>query len=186
MERKLYRSANDRAILGICGGIGEYLDIDPIVIRLIVVILTLLGFSGLLLYIIAIFIIPESPEYRAAREGTYRQTTYEYTYGGNGMGESAKSGQTTYDYEVGPYGEVKEAPKGAGETTGTYEVHKDLSEHARERSKNRTGNSALILGLCLIAIGVFALLRVFFPWIDTRLLLAIGLIAMGILVIVKR
>ena len=44
MTRKLYRSTNDRAILGICGGIGEYLDIDPIIIRLIVVILTLLGF----------------------------------------------------------------------------------------------------------------------------------------------
>ncbi|MBQ5796668.1 MAG: PspC domain-containing protein, partial [Firmicutes bacterium] len=65
MTRKLYSSSEDRAILGICGGIGEYLDIDPIIVRLIVVILTLLGFSGLLFYIVAIFVIPESPEYRA-------------------------------------------------------------------------------------------------------------------------
>ena len=71
--------------MGICGGIGEYLDIDPIIIRLIVVILTLLGFTGLLFYIVAIFVIPESPEYRAMKDGNYQQSTsYEYTYSGSG------------------------------------------------------------------------------------------------------
>jgi len=181
MERKLYRSASDRAILGICGGVGEYLDIDPIIIRLIVVILTLLGFSGLLFYIIAIFIIPENPEYCAMKEGTYRNTTYEYSYSTNGSGESAQSAGASYDYEVGPDGEVKEAPGGA-----SAGMQKDLSDYGRERRKNNTGNSALILGLVLIAIGAFVLLKMFLPWIDTRLFWALGLIAVGILIIAKR
>ncbi|MBR4075184.1 MAG: PspC domain-containing protein [Firmicutes bacterium] len=174
MTRKLYRSTNDRAILGICGGIGEYLDIDPIIIRLIVVILTLLGFSGLLFYIVAIFVIPESPEYRAMKDGNYQQSTsYEYTY--SGSGEATQSGEGTaphYDYEVGPDGEVKQAPK------------KDLSDYGRERK--RGGNGALILGLCLIAGGAFILLEMFLPWIDTRLILAVALIVIGLAVILKK
>lgn len=160
--------------MGICGGIGEYLDIDPIIIRLIVVILTLLGFSGLLFYIVAIFVIPESPEYRAMKDGNYQQSTsYEYTY--SGSGEATQSGEGTaphYDYEVGPDGEVKQAPK------------KDLSDYGRERKRN--GNGALILGMCLIAGGAFILLEMFLPWIDTRLILAVALIVIGLAVIVKR
>ena len=181
----MYRSVNDRAVLGICGGIGEYLDIDPIIVRLIVVILTLLGFSGLLFYIVAIFIIPENPEYRAMKEGTYRGTTYEYTHGGaasgesNGMNESGSG--AAYDYEVGPDGEVKEVHRGTSATD-----HKDLSDYGREHKKNRNGNGAVILGLCLIAIGAFVLLKMFLPWIDSRLFLALALIAVGILVIAKR
>ncbi|MFA6423346.1 MAG: PspC domain-containing protein [Patescibacteria group bacterium] len=58
-SRKLYRSKTDRVLFGVCGGIGEYLDIDPVIIRLIFVILTIWGGVGILLYIIAIFVIPE-------------------------------------------------------------------------------------------------------------------------------
>ena len=164
MTRKLYRSKEDRAILGICGGIGEYLDIDPIIIRLIVVILTLLGFSGLLFYIVAIFVIPENPEYREAKGmgGQYQQA-YDYTY--TGSEGTSQSGETkTYDYEVGPDGEVKEV----------------------KVRKKSNGNGALALGLGLISAGVFILIEMFMPWIDTRLILAAALIIIGIVVIAKR
>ena len=169
MTRKLYRSSNDRAVLGICGGIGEYLDIDPIIIRLIVVILTLLGFSGLLFYIVAIFVIPESPEYRAMKDGNYQQTqaSYEYTYSSGE--ENAQTGEGTaqphYDYEVGPDGNVREV------------------QNVRRKSG---GSGALILGLALIAFGAFILMEMFLPWIDTRLVLAIALIIIGIAVILKK
>jgi phage shock protein C len=46
-------------ICGVCGGIGEYLGIDPTVVRLLWVLLSVLGGAGLLAYIIAAFIIPE-------------------------------------------------------------------------------------------------------------------------------
>lgn len=57
-SKKLYRSSKDRIFLGVCGGIGEYLDVDPTVIRLLAVILGFTG-SGLLAYIIAAIIMPE-------------------------------------------------------------------------------------------------------------------------------
>ena len=48
---------------GVCGGIAEYFDIDPTLVRLIWVLFCCLGGSGFLAYIIAAIIIPRRPEY---------------------------------------------------------------------------------------------------------------------------
>ena len=57
--KKLYRSS-DRIVAGVCGGIAEYFDIDPTLIRVLYVFLSLfsVGFPGLLLYIILMILIP--------------------------------------------------------------------------------------------------------------------------------
>lgn len=57
--KKLYRSKTNHIIGGVCGGIGEYLDVDPTVIRLIWAGGTFLYGAGLLAYIAAWIIIPE-------------------------------------------------------------------------------------------------------------------------------
>ena len=59
MEKKLYRSSTNRKIAGVCGGIAEYFDIDPTLVRLLWVIASWIGGSGLLAYIIACVIMPE-------------------------------------------------------------------------------------------------------------------------------
>lgn len=56
--RKLYKSRN-RMLCGVCGGIGEYFNIDPTVIRLLWIIFSILGGCGILAYIIAAIVIPE-------------------------------------------------------------------------------------------------------------------------------
>ncbi len=61
--RKLRRSRSDRMIAGVCGGIGDYLGIDPPVVRLGFVALTLLAGAGVVVYVAAIFVVPlEEPE----------------------------------------------------------------------------------------------------------------------------
>ncbi|MBU9724700.1 PspC domain-containing protein [Diplocloster modestus] len=60
-QKKLYRSRSKRMICGVCGGVGEYLNIDPTVIRLLWVVLSFVGFAGIIAYIIAAIIIPEEP-----------------------------------------------------------------------------------------------------------------------------
>lgn len=60
-SKKLYRSRTYRMVAGVCGGIGEYFDIDPTLVRLAWVIVTLFGGAGLLAYIIAWVVIPEEP-----------------------------------------------------------------------------------------------------------------------------
>ena len=57
--KKLTRSLVNRKIAGICGGLGEYFDIDPTIVRVLFLFLLFLGGGGLLLYIILWIIVPE-------------------------------------------------------------------------------------------------------------------------------
>lgn len=61
--KKLYRSETDKKIAGVCGGLGEYFDVDPVIFRVIFVVLLLPGgLPGLLPYLILWFIIPTESE----------------------------------------------------------------------------------------------------------------------------
>ena len=61
MEKKLYKSNQNKMIDGVCGGIAEYFGVDPTVVRLLWALFSLMGGSGILAYIIAAIIIPRSP-----------------------------------------------------------------------------------------------------------------------------
>ncbi|MEE1025930.1 MAG: PspC domain-containing protein [Acutalibacteraceae bacterium] len=63
MANKLYRSNRNKMICGVCGGVGEFFDIDPTLVRLGWVVFCALGGSGILAYIIAAIIVPQNPEY---------------------------------------------------------------------------------------------------------------------------
>ncbi len=59
-KKRLYRSSKERIIGGVCGGIAEYFHVDPIIVRLLWVLFTLLSFGvGLIIYIIAWIVIPK-------------------------------------------------------------------------------------------------------------------------------
>ncbi len=57
-NKKLYRKNEGKMLLGVCAGVAEYFDLDPTVIRLLWVLFTCLGGSGLLAYIICAIIMP--------------------------------------------------------------------------------------------------------------------------------
>lgn len=60
MLGKLKRSSNDRVFSGVCGGIGEYFNIDPTIVRIVWVLLSLQSFGpSLVIYLVCSFIIPE-------------------------------------------------------------------------------------------------------------------------------
>ena len=60
--KKLYRSSDNKIIAGVCAGLAKYLDVDPVVVRLVWVIATLISMGlGVLAYIAAWIIIPEEP-----------------------------------------------------------------------------------------------------------------------------
>lgn len=60
--KHLYRSHNNKMIGGVCGGLAEYFDIDPVIVRIIAVVLLLPGgLPGLLPYIILWVIVPTAP-----------------------------------------------------------------------------------------------------------------------------
>ena len=59
--KKLYRSNIDKRLCGVCGGIAEYFELDPTIIRLLWVIFLFCGTAGLWAYIIAALIVPKQP-----------------------------------------------------------------------------------------------------------------------------
>ncbi len=62
-SKRLYKARKTpRMIFGVCGGIAEYFNIDPTVIRLAFVLLSIFAGGGLLAYIIAAIVIPEAPQ----------------------------------------------------------------------------------------------------------------------------
>lgn len=66
MSKRLYRSRKDRKIAGVCGGLGEYFNVDPVIFRILWVVLVLGAGTGILAYIIFWLIVPEAPEGAAA------------------------------------------------------------------------------------------------------------------------
>jgi len=63
MTKRLYRSRSNRMIAGVCGGLAEYFNIDPVIVRIIAVLLLLPGgLPGFLPYIIMWVIVPQAPK----------------------------------------------------------------------------------------------------------------------------
>lgn len=61
MASRLCRSRTDRKLAGVCGGLAEFLGWDSTVVRVLWIVLTLLGGSGILIYLILWLAMPESP-----------------------------------------------------------------------------------------------------------------------------
>ena len=62
MAKRIYRSSKEKILGGVCGGLGQYLEVDPVLVRLIWVLTVLLAGTGILAYIIAWILIPKEPE----------------------------------------------------------------------------------------------------------------------------
>lgn len=76
-NKRLYRSRTDRQLAGVCGGIADYLAVDPTIVRVLWVILSLAGGPGLLLYIVLALVVPEEPEFvQTSAEKVKNDDTY--------------------------------------------------------------------------------------------------------------
>lgn len=92
MERRLYRSSQNKVLAGVCGGLGEYFGVDPVIVRLLVVVFTLMGGAGLIAYIIAAIIIP-------SRDLGNISGAYQQTYGNEAGSESNYERYSPESYE---------------------------------------------------------------------------------------
>jgi phage shock protein C len=132
MVKKLYRSRKNSMIAGVCGGIAEYFDIDPTLVRLLAILIVFLGGVGVLAYIIAWIIIPENPH------------------------------QQVDDKEYG------------------HDEEEDITpEEKQDNNRHIWG------GLILIFLGLFFLLRSFFPRFFVVSFWPIILVLIGIVLIVQ-
>ena len=81
-QKKLTRSVSNRMLAGICGGLGQYFNVDPVVFRVLFCVFGIFGGSGIIAYIILIFVIPaeenvSSSSYSGIREEWINGVTQE-------------------------------------------------------------------------------------------------------------
>ena len=65
MEKKLRRSSSNKVIAGVCGGIGAYFGLDPVVVRILLVLFTLFGGAGVLVYLVCWLCMPPDTDHFA-------------------------------------------------------------------------------------------------------------------------
>jgi len=86
MKTKLYRSSTNRMLAGVCGGLGAYLDIDPVFVRLFFVLLTLGGGGGVLIYLLLWILIPCGEQGEVASAATIRSGAEEIAQRARSLG----------------------------------------------------------------------------------------------------
>jgi phage shock protein C len=90
--QRLYRSKTDRMIGGVCGGLGGYFNIDPTLVRLIFVVLTIMGGGGVLIYFILWIVIPEEGRVAGTPQEIMRDNAQEMGTRARELGQGFEQG----------------------------------------------------------------------------------------------
>lgn len=81
--KRLYRSNNDVVIAGVCSGVAEYFNVDPVIVRILWAVMVIFGGTGLLAYIICAIVIPKRPVGDAGYEYVHEDQKYQSYEGGD-------------------------------------------------------------------------------------------------------
>ena len=149
MRNRLYRSRHDRMLFGVAGGMADWLDLDPSLVRLVWALLVLAAGVGILLYFVAAVVIPEEP----ASFATGPASSTDATGATDAMGATSAAPGTADD---------REARRAA----------------RRAARGGRDGSGAMIFGLALVAVGVWFLVSRYLK-IDSDVLVPVLLIGLG-------
>lgn len=139
-QSAFFRNANNKVIAGVCSGIALKLNLDPVLMRLIFVLLAIFGGGGVLAYVILWIVLPERYEFK--------------TFSSSEVNSSIESDEDIIN-----------------ETVDAEPIEKN------------SGNSQLIFGLILIALGGLFLVAAFIPRISIHNLWPIVLIVIGLLLL---
>jgi phage shock protein C len=122
--KKLYRSAHDKKLFGLCGGLGEHFNVDPTLLRVVLVVTTI--FTGgvvIALYILASLVIPKEPTFDSPYQGGYSGS---YNGGGN------YSYGNSYGSQYGSSSSQRPNPQ-PEQSTNLDEMMKDIETKAMKK-----------------------------------------------------
>jgi len=156
-KERLYRSRKEKIIGGVCGGLAEYFDVDPVIIRVIFVLLGLFKGIGLIVYFVMLIIVP----YRSSPDEKFTYTDKKPSDKENDKVEEA---------------EIIEETEGENNYTNSKFTSFDNNN---SKATNRY-DSKSILGISLVVIGAIMLLDKIFPVLTFKILVPIVLIIVGI------
>ena len=170
MNDRLYRSSSDRMLAGVAGGLADHFDLDPSLVRVGWVILTLVsGGIFLAIYIVMAFVVPEEPFVQPGAPSA-------------APGEAAAPGAATAGaWAPGSSGWVG----GPGPTSrrAEREARRAARRASRGRGSDHPGAGGIVAGLILIGLGGYFLIRTFAPQIDLDRFWPAGLVVLGVLLI---
>lgn len=166
-DKRFYRSNQHRIIGGVCGGLGNYFGIDPVIMRVIFFILAFAGGGGVLIYIILWILVPEEP----------------VLFGRNTQSSKKNHHSQT---DPNPYNtENMNAENVNFEEMGNDNPHSDINkknDNAPQKNHDKN-NGALIAGIMLIVLGCMFLIDNFIPGINFGNLWPLILVAIGVILI---
>ncbi len=155
--KRLYRSRKDRMIAGVCGGLGKYFNVDPVLLRIAFVVLTFFSGSGLILYLILAIVVPNEPE----------------------AGEKAEKKASI---EEG----VKDTAEGTKKVAEEVVKSAELATQEVGQPSDWLSDRRNLLGLFVVVIGLVALTNQLFPYFfKWEVFWPIVLILVGVYIIFK-
>lgn len=168
MNNRLYRSPDDRILAGVAGGMAETYDLDPALVRVGWALLILVsGGIFLLLYIVMALVVPLRPANMPLAWGSTASPP------ASGMPGAS-------DPNAGTSGPSAGAP--SPQPGPIAPPHYEPWRYQHRRRSDASG--ALVVGLILVGVGAFFLLREYVPSIDINLLWPLLAIVIGVLFIV--
>ncbi|MCY4107442.1 MAG: PspC domain-containing protein [Chloroflexi bacterium] len=185
MERRLYRSESDQMLSGVSGGLAEYFDIDPVIVRLLWVILTI--FSGGLLIVVygAFWIVMPTYSSIYGDEPEERDGVVDLEPE-DGDEEDENDNPGTGDSESN---DSPERPAGAAEQPAAVAPARRSrrgSTRRLRRRRLRRGQTRVVIGAVLVIVGGIALLNNFLPFYDPWRLWPLILVGIGLAILAGR
>ncbi len=166
--KRLYRSRTDSVIAGVSGGLAKYLSIDPIIVRILFLVLAIFGGGGVLIYIIAWIAVPLEP--------------WEPYFKSSSFSRTAPPDPAADDSTGPPFSSTEKINSEFDNTILNPE-----EEMRRKRTeRNNRNEGSLIGGIILITLGALFLAGQFIPRINFGDLWPVLLIVIGILIIFGR
>jgi phage shock protein C len=171
MQKRLYRSRKERMIGGVCGGLAQYFNIDPVIVRIIAVLLIFVNGIGLLAYLIMAIVVPlESTTATEPRE-VIRENVQEIKETATQVGKDIKATFTEGNKSQEAKAEQKAEP-------AMQAVEKKPEEVQQFRQRG-----FLILGVVVIVVGILFLIgnlnffsRFYWNFIWPVILVIVGLL----------
>jgi phage shock protein PspC (stress-responsive transcriptional regulator) len=162
MNRRLYRSRTDSVLGGVAGGVADYFDMDPSIVRVAWAVLALVtGGIFLVLYIVMWIVVPEGPSAATVARAA---------------AHDGADAPAPPDDESGtpPMADASAPPPAAS----------DWSTREQQLRRVGSGGGAVIFGLILIGAGIWFLIDQYVPAIDGDLLWPVALVVLGIVLLV--